>query len=141
MLLLQASLTTRPSKACPTPSLPIVKRKGMPTNSAAPAPSPLTALYCSVHCGKGKCPHPQPNTLPEFLAISLQQSRQTWAHRHRVGWQRRSKQQPPLTLKLPCSFNYSGTFSGEVRVPDPPGTCKERAQGRGGRREPRRLAC
>ena len=58
MLLLQASLTTRPSRACPTPSLPIVYKGGMPTRiqqhgSLTPyRPLLLSALW------EGKVPPP-----------------------------------------------------------------------------------
>lgn len=127
MLLLQASLTTRPSKACPTPSLPIVYKGGMPTRiqqhgSLTPyCPLLLSALW------EGKvAPPPAQYTsrVPcyKFTTVTPDLGSQTQSGVAEAG------QAAASTNPEAAMFILPQRGLRRVRVPDPPGTCKERAQ-------------
>lgn len=110
MLLLQVYCTTKPSGGCPTPSLPILHKGGMPTRIQQHGSSPLTTS--TAQCTAGKEVPPQPSILPGSLATSIfQQSHQTWAHTHGWGWNRLGKQLQVI-LKLLCSFFPSWASGG-----------------------------
>lgn len=61
VLLLQVYLTTKLSRGCPTPSLPILHKGegGMPTRIQQHGSRTAHHLHCSVHCWKEKS-HPSP---------------------------------------------------------------------------------
>lgn len=80
-----------------------------------------------MHCGKGKSPHPQPNTLPESPAVSFATvtpdlGSQIWGGVVEAG-QAAASTNPEAAMFILPQWGLR-----RVRVPDPPGTCKERAQ-------------
>lgn len=134
MLLLQVYCTTKPSGGCPTPSLPILHKGGMPTRIQQHGSSPLTTS--TAQCTAGKEVPPQPSILPGSLATSIfQQSHQTWAQ----TWVGVEQAGQTASSNLEAAMFFLPQLGlRRVRIPDPPGTCKDGLGWQ--KREPKKLA-